>query len=325
MGTEVSTKINKLSIEERKVISDAKLEARKVKAEEQSNQNTVYFICLFIFAAILIAGNFFWFFGLNDQSVSNKVSDWGAFGDFIGGLLNPAVAGIGLIFFIKTLKQNEEALRMSAEELAETRFELERSTEAQSSMAQSSHDQFQNTLAIRKMDEITKSHDFFHASLLKLLNSVQIDIRFSEERKESLSVESAMLSMYSKRKKCLIIPKTSRENLLETFSDLTESALVLALLYKDMKSENFNAYRPEGYEKTHITPSSHQDLINFCRFISLSSIQDEDSEHERLTDNALIRTKVEGIAYHIGLGVDKMSDGFDEYAEITFQPISMNY
>lgn len=315
----------KQSIEERKAESDLKIEARRVKAEEQSEQNKVYFIYLFIFAAILIVWNFFWFFGVNDQSISNKVSDWGAFGDFIGGLLNPAVAGVGLIFFIKTLKQNEEALRMSAEELAETRFELERSAEAQSSMAQSSHDQFQNTLAIRKMDEITKSHDFFHASLLKLLNSVQIDIKFSGERKESLSVESAMLSMYSKRKRCLIIPENTRESLLSAIHDLSESALMLAFLYTDMKDENFKSYRPEGYEKTHITPSSHQDLMNFCRFILLSSIEDNESDNEKLMDVSLIRMKVERIMHHLGFSVDKITDGFDEYTERELQAMAISF
>jgi hypothetical protein len=290
-------------------------------------KNSILFL-LVTCVALFVGWQYYDKFGLtlsHDKYDASIAASWGAFGDFIGGILNPVIAGVGLIFFISTLKQNERALNISADELRLTRKELKRSTDAQSSMAQSSHDQFQNTLAIRKMNEITKSHDFFHASLLKLLNSVQIDIKFSGERKDSLSVEAAMLSMYGKRKRCLIIPENTRESLLAAIHDLSDSALMLAFLYTDMKLENFKSYRPEGYEKTHITPSSHQDLMNFCRFILLSSIEDNESDNEKLMDVSLIRMKIEGIMHHLKLSIDKITDGFDEYTERELLEMSISF
>jgi fumarate reductase subunit C len=40
---------------------------------------------------------FVWFIGINDKSLSSNVSDWGAFGDFIGGIFNPLIALIAMI------------------------------------------------------------------------------------------------------------------------------------------------------------------------------------------------------------------------------------
>lgn len=49
---------------------------------------------------------------------------WGQLGDFIGGILNPIVAGAALFWLT-------QSVRLQKEELAETRAELARSTEAQ--------------------------------------------------------------------------------------------------------------------------------------------------------------------------------------------------
>lgn len=49
---------------------------------------------------------------------------WGQLGDFIGGILNPIVAGAALFWLT-------QSVRLQKEELAETRAEMVRSTEAQ--------------------------------------------------------------------------------------------------------------------------------------------------------------------------------------------------
>lgn len=306
----------KQSIEERKAESDLKIEARRVKAEEQSEQNKVYFIYLFIFAAILIVWNFFWFFGVNDQSISNKVSDWGAFGDFIGGLLNPAVAGVGLIFFIKTLKQNEEALRMSAEELAETRFELERSTEAQSSLAASTREQFQNSISARALDETIKNHDYFHEGFLKSLRAFEVNIRFSNERVDKFDIESAMLKMFSSRKQCVINSSGIEVNLLEAFKDLSKQANELAYLYSDVKVKSYNTYGAGIRESVNITPRSHYDLINFCRFISLAKLSEKKGvDSIGLLDTPQIRKHAESTVHHMKTNIDNLTWGFEDFKE----------
>ena len=82
---------------------------------------------------------------------ATQISDWGAVGDFFGGVLNPTFALLSLILIAYTLmqnkkaleqsekaieqgtkaiEQNEKALRVSNEELALTRDELANSATA---------------------------------------------------------------------------------------------------------------------------------------------------------------------------------------------------
>lgn len=62
---------------------------------------------------------------------------WGQAGDFFGGVLNPFFTFVGLIFVIKTIQQNQQALRhnedsleLSRNELELSRIELEKSSSA---------------------------------------------------------------------------------------------------------------------------------------------------------------------------------------------------
>ncbi len=95
-------------------------------------------------AVVLLAWYFIWFFGVNGQAISSSAGDWGTFGDFFGGVLNPIIAGAGLVLLLKTLRQNEKALQQAeqmieqgnaalqqnAEELKASRKELAKSAEA---------------------------------------------------------------------------------------------------------------------------------------------------------------------------------------------------
>ena len=98
---------------------------------------------IFLFAAVAAVASFISWqyveqFGwtLNHTGANAGIAaSWGGFGDYIGGIMNPIVAGVGLIFFIITLKQNEKALKMSAEELRLTRKELREASAAQKELA----------------------------------------------------------------------------------------------------------------------------------------------------------------------------------------------
>ncbi|MFM2625648.1 putative phage abortive infection protein [Vibrio owensii] len=45
-----------------------------------------------VIIAIIPLGYLAWFWGINDYELSKDVSNWGVFGDFIGGILNPLIA-----------------------------------------------------------------------------------------------------------------------------------------------------------------------------------------------------------------------------------------
>ncbi|MCE9684629.1 putative phage abortive infection protein [Shewanella sp. AS16] len=70
--------------------------------------------------------------------ISSKPEIWGAFGDFIGGILNPFLSFAAFISVLITvfmqqaqLKQNEKQLEMTRDELALSTDELKRSADAQ--------------------------------------------------------------------------------------------------------------------------------------------------------------------------------------------------
>ncbi|MFS4446728.1 hypothetical protein [Maribacter sp. 2307UL18-2] len=55
----------------------------------------LWYLLLMCVEIIVIVSVFIYFF--KDQEVSNNIADWGSFGDFIGGVLNPLIAFFSLI------------------------------------------------------------------------------------------------------------------------------------------------------------------------------------------------------------------------------------
>lgn len=112
-------------------------------------KNLIIGICIAAAVAALFAiGFFISHFGLGFAS---NIANWGAVGDFFGGVLNPTFALLSLVLIAYTLmqnkkaleqseiaiqqgtkaiKQNEEALQVSNEELRLTRNELANSSKA---------------------------------------------------------------------------------------------------------------------------------------------------------------------------------------------------
>ena len=61
---------------------------------------------------------------------NNLRGDWGALGDFFGGMLNPIFAFLSLVMLVFTLRLNLKELSLSRRELALTRIEMTKSSEA---------------------------------------------------------------------------------------------------------------------------------------------------------------------------------------------------
>jgi hypothetical protein len=76
-------------------------------------KTNIFLFIVVVAVASLVGWQYYDQFGLtlnHDRSNVEVAASWGAFGDYIGGVLNPLIAGVGLIFFIITLKQNQQAL-----------------------------------------------------------------------------------------------------------------------------------------------------------------------------------------------------------------------
>lgn len=72
-------------------------------------------VVVMVFVAGLFAGKFWW--SVPGSELSSKADDWGTFGDYFGGLLNPVVALAALMLLAWSI-------RLQKRELAETREAL---------------------------------------------------------------------------------------------------------------------------------------------------------------------------------------------------------
>lgn len=90
------------------------------------------------FALLVIAASLY-IYNFYQQNISHKSQDWGTFGDFMGGTLNPLFALLSLFAIIYTI-------RIQTEELELTRDEMKKSNQSQEQQSQSLQRQtFENT------------------------------------------------------------------------------------------------------------------------------------------------------------------------------------
>ncbi|QDE26082.1 hypothetical protein [Paremcibacter congregatus] len=76
----------------------------------------------------LVAGYFVyfaWWLGLPPTKDSGV---WGSFGDFLGGVLNPLIAIAVLYYVVRTFEFQKEELKLTRQELKDTRLEHEKQT-----------------------------------------------------------------------------------------------------------------------------------------------------------------------------------------------------
>lgn len=146
--------------------------------------------------------------------VSNEyISNWGAFGDFIGGTLNPLLTfiSIGLILF--TVIQNKKSLDLNSEELA-----LSRKAQQDSANSQQLIQQTQN---LQQFDSL-----FFN--LLNQFKQQQSDLCFLDEDGKS-KVDKIYRSIFIDGYKLEL--ESKREKLLE-YQELNQYFICLFQLFK---------------------------------------------------------------------------------------------
>lgn len=107
--------------------------AENTKEEKELNFKP-YKIFAIVMMTIVISA---YIFNFNNQSISKDSGDWGTFGDFIGGTLNPTLAFLSFLALLQTIKIQSKELKASREELELTRDELARSADAQKEQSKS--------------------------------------------------------------------------------------------------------------------------------------------------------------------------------------------
>lgn len=102
------------------------------------------------------------------KGISAATDDWGAFGDYIGGLINPVVGLVTILLLIRSIRQTEKSLAQAQEELQASRRVIELSEKAQKKTEEALNAQIalanqQNILAnyYRHKDEFSKQLEKF--------------------------------------------------------------------------------------------------------------------------------------------------------------------
>jgi len=134
-------------------------------------------------AAIIVYGAYFVRFSPG-SSFSTVNGDWGTFGDFIGGTLNPIFSFLGLIALLLTIIIQNNGLELARKELELTRLELEatRGELKRSAMAQEATQ--------KVMDEQSKTQlkQQFEGTFFALLN--QHNDRLTQLKKDDVLRET---------------------------------------------------------------------------------------------------------------------------------------
>ncbi|HCM0840930.1 TPA: hypothetical protein N2779_004452 [Vibrio parahaemolyticus] len=74
-----------------------------------------------LFVLVLsVAVYIYWFWYVNGQGISTDSTVWGAFGDFVGGLLNPIIALSALYWLTVSVKVQKQELAEARESLIDT-------------------------------------------------------------------------------------------------------------------------------------------------------------------------------------------------------------
>ncbi|MEV9616085.1 putative phage abortive infection protein [Aliarcobacter butzleri] len=107
-------------------------------ASEEKNSSKLNFLnWILIIAVCLFIGLIIAYFSFIISQEDTVKSNWGTFGDFIGGTLNPIFALFSLFAIIYTIKIQTKELELSRDELEATRKELEGSRIAQQEQSES--------------------------------------------------------------------------------------------------------------------------------------------------------------------------------------------
>lgn len=133
--------------------------------------NVILGLAIFLFFGLLLI-YYFNIFPLDET----KKGEWGTFGDFIGGTLNPLFALFSLFAIIYTIKIQTEELELSRKELEETKEELKESRIAQQEQSESLKLQNQATKLQIFENTFFQLIDLFNKEKEKLFkNSIKID------------------------------------------------------------------------------------------------------------------------------------------------------
>jgi hypothetical protein len=149
---------------------------------------------------------------------------WGQFGDFMGGLVNPLIGLITIFLLLRSLRQNEIALRLSRDELEATREAVEQAVDAQKKMERSLQAQLKEAKSQNNFANYFKHLDEFTKYYLAIV-SANPSFNFSGDARglHSLLYPKAKFGDFSINRSVTVLIAESIEKMLSPFSQWGKS------------------------------------------------------------------------------------------------------
>jgi len=139
---------------------------------EFMSKRLFFFISIWSIVIILVVFAIY-FYNFSD-GFSTDPSAWGQFGDYVGGILNPAFSYVALVLLLFTiiiqsqqLKKSSEGLALSRKELELTRGELKRSSDAQKEQSETLKKQLDTQNKTFEQTERSKAIEIIYGTEFK--------------------------------------------------------------------------------------------------------------------------------------------------------------
>jgi uncharacterized membrane protein len=115
------------------------------------------------------------FLAFNLGGPGESMSQWGQFGDYVGGLINPLFGLITIILLVFTLKQNDLALQQAADELEQTRAALLRGQAIQEATEKSLSQQISVAAESRDLNNAISLFESYSKTIEKILEDEDLN------------------------------------------------------------------------------------------------------------------------------------------------------
>lgn len=270
---------------------------------------------LYVAIALLIVTIGFYFFNFNN-GFSTERSDWGTFGDFVGGTLNPLFAFLSLFAIIYTIRIQTEELEYSREELKATKEELEKSRIAQEEQSQSF--KIQNESIKQQAFENT----FFQLvnALIDTKNNISVNVKGSFHR----DANGKGHTFYS------INNLKAKEIKLNANEDKEFKSYEAIKIYLQILNSNINKITPAIYDRFNkdyegYTGTYFGQIYQILKFIKSSSIAEtKKQDYVNLFRAQFTKEELEFLFYHcLGeIGSKRFKPLVEEFE--FFEHISLN-
>lgn len=250
--------------------------SKKKNSTKLNFLNWILVIAIGLFLGLLV----FYFINIFNLDTTKK-ADWGTFGDFIGGTLNPIFALFSLFAIIYTIKIQTEELELSREELRETRKELKESRIAQQEQSESL--KLQNEATKLQIFENTffKLLELFNAELKNLILEIKVD------QSDYININGIKIS-YNRKYDEL------------TFGQLLGKPVIVNLL-KLFKMNYFPLYDKYNFKIENITGAYFGQIYQILKFIDDSFIEkkiDKPQRYVNIFRAQFTKDELEFLFYH---------------------------